>query len=363
MKRVQRYLARYLALLALAWLPAYAHWADLAVAEINVGESQAHLTLTLPTGLLAFADDDKNGNLSAWEVQRHQVQLRAELGQKVRLLADGTEGSLQVRVAPPGKAPSGGNISLRTHSTLVLNYSWPQTIGNLKVEYRLFVPGVSTASCLTTILRAGRVHNVVFTPQKTEYLQDASGRPFDFSSFVWLGMDHVLSGLDHLLFLLALLMLGGGLGYWLKVITAFTVAHSITLSLTALGIIALPGRFIESGIALSIAYVAAENLFRRDSSRLMQSRWAVTFLFGLLHGMGFADILRQMGLPKDNLLGSLVGFNLGVELGQLSVVIPAFLVLLLLKRLPGEVWVRRAISAGAVAAGLIWFIERAFLSA
>jgi hypothetical protein len=141
------------------------------------------------------------------------------------------------------------------------------------------------------------------------------------------------------------------------------VAHSITLSLAALGIISLPGRFIESGIALSIAYVAAENLFRRDSTKLMKSRWAVTFFFGLFHGMGFADILREMGLPKDNLLGSLVGFNVGVELGQLTAVIPAFLLLMLLKHLPAEVWVRRAISLGAVAAGLIWFIERAFLSA
>lgn len=352
-----------LGLLALMSLPAYAHWADLAVAEINVGEKEAHLTLTLPTGLVAFADDDHSGNLSQGEVREHQAELQSQLAAKVRLLADGTEGSLQVTPAPEGKTLSGGQVSPKTHSTLELKYAWPQAIGNLKVEYHLFVPGVSTASCLTTILRAGRVQNVVFTPQKTEYLQDASGKPFDFRSFVWLGTDHILSGLDHLLFLLALLMLGGGLGYLLKVITAFTVAHSITLSLTALGLINLPGRFIESGIALSIAYVAAENLFRKDGSRLMQSRWIVTFLFGLFHGMGFADILRQMGLPKDNLLGSLVGFNLGVELGQLAVVIPAFLGLLLLGRLPGEVWVRRAISAGAVVAGLIWFIERAFLSA
>ncbi|MER3484118.1 MAG: hypothetical protein C4332_14150 [Meiothermus sp.] len=78
--------------------------------------------------------------------------------------------------------------------------------------------------------------------------------------------------------------------------------------------------------------------------------------------MGFADILREMGLPRDNLLGSLVGFNVGVELGQLTVVIPAFLLLLLLKRLPWEGWVRRTVSAGAVAAGLIWFVQRAFLS-
>ncbi len=344
-------------------LPAYAHWADLAVAEVSVGETKAQMTLTLPTGLLAFADDDKNGNLSAAEVLGHQEQIKTELGSRIQLKSDGEAGELQTLSALNGKALPNARISSKTHSTLLLSYAWPQKIGNFKMEYSFFVPGVSTASCLTTLIRAGKVQSVVFTPEKQEYLLDQNGQPFDFKSFVFLGIGHILSGLDHLLFVLSLLMLGGSLGYLLKVITAFTLAHSITLSLTALGFIALPGRFIESGIALSIAYVAAENLFRKDASALMKSRWVVTFFFGLIHGMGFADILREMGLPRDNLLGSLVGFNVGVELGQLSVVIPAFLILLLLKRMPGEIWVRRAISAGAVAAGLIWFVQRAFLSA
>lgn len=340
----------------------FAHWADLAVAEVNIAEREAQLTLTLPTGLLAFADSDKNATLSTSEVDGQQAKIKAELGANLELLSDGQSGTLEGIRVLESKAFSNARISAKTHTTLLLGYTWPQPIGNFKVQYGLFVPGVSTASCLTTIVRAGQVQTVVFTPEKSQYLLDKGGRPFDFWSFGLLGISHILSGLDHLLFLLSLLMLGGSLGYLLKVVSAFTLAHSITLSLTALGFIALPGRFIESAIALSIAYVAAENLFRKDTNQLIQGRWAIVFFFGLFHGMGFADILLELGLPRDNLLGSLVGFNVGVELGQLAVVLPAFGVLLLLRYLPGEVWIRKAVSVGAVAAGLLWFVQRALLA-
>lgn len=346
----------------LGMLPAHAHWADLAVAEVSVGEREAQMTLTFPTGLMAFADDDKNGNLSAAEVAKHQAELQAKLGEKIALISGGEAGQLTAEAAA-SRVAEGARITPNTHSTVVLKTAWQEPIGAFKIRYELFVPGVSTASAVTTVLRGGRVQNVVFTPEKTEYLQDSSGRSFDLWSFFVLGMQHILEGWDHLLFLLALLMLGGSLGYLLKVITAFTVAHSITLFLTASGVINLPGQLVESGIALSIAWVAAENLFRRDPKQLERSRWVVTFFFGLLHGMGFAGILGDIGLPKDNLLGSVLGFNLGVEAGQLVFVIPVFLLLWAIRRIPWEARVRWAVSAATVGAGLYWFVERAFLGA
>lgn len=241
-----------LAVLVLGILPAYAHWADLAVAEVSVGEREAQMTLTFPTGLMAFADDDQNGNLSAAEVARHRAQLQARFAENIALISGGETGELTVEAAEMQVAQS-ARITPNTHSTLVLKTAWEEPIGVFKIRYELFVPGVSTASAVTTVVRRSKVQNVVFTPEKTEYLQDSNGRNFDFFSFFILGMQHILEGLDHLLFLLALLMLGGSLGYLLKVITAFTVAHSITLFLTAAGVINLPGQFIESGIALSIA--------------------------------------------------------------------------------------------------------------
>jgi HupE / UreJ protein len=345
---------------------AQAHWADLAAAEISTGEREVRMTLTYPTGLTAFADDNKNGRLETNEVKTHRTALARELSSKIVVSNDSKPGTLEVSATMQDlKLPS--SINAKTHSTLILNYKFDDAIQDAKIDYNLFVPGVSTASCLATILQNGNVQNVVFTPENHEIsLAGDSARdaaPVDFKSFVFLGLEHILTGYDHLLFVLSLIALGGGLRYLLKVVTAFTLAHSVTLALTTLGIIALPGRIIESGIALSIAYVAAENIFSRNKSGLERSRWIITFVFGLLHGMGFAGLLGEMNLSTSSLPVALVGFNLGVELGQLAVVIPAFLLLRWLERWKIGSQIRWSASAFAIIAGLYWFVERAFLSA
>jgi hypothetical protein len=130
-----------------------------------------------------------------------------------------------------------------------------------------------------------------------------------------LGVEHILSGADHLVFLLGLILVGGTLRSLVGVVTAFTLAHSITLALAALSIFAPSPRFVEPAIALSIAYVGLENLFVKDASR----RWRITFPFGLVHGFGFAGALREIALPRGQVPIALVSFNLGVELGQLAV--------------------------------------------
>jgi hypothetical protein len=342
-------------------ISAQAHWADLAVSQTIVGEKEVQINLTLPTGLLAFADTDQSGRLSPEEVVANKQALEAFLGDKIQLSSTGQKGQLNVSPLSANLAPVNPKMNQSSHSNLRLTYIWSAPIEALTFRYDLFIPEAPKASNLMTISQGDTLENTVFTPEKREYtLGDRAHKPVDFAGFMRLGFDHILGGLDHLLFLLALLALGGGLGYLLKVITSFTVAHSITLFLTATGIINFPAQFIESGIALSIAYVAAENLFRRNTPGFERTRVIVTFLFGLLHGMGFADILKEIGVPSQNLLGSVIGFNLGVELGQLVVVIPLFLLLMAIKRWPMEVWVRRLASVGAMVAGLIWFVERAF---
>ena len=173
--------------------------------------------------------------------------------------------------------------------------------------------------------------------------------------FFLLGIEHILTGYDHLLFLLALVLRGGNVLSLLKIVTAFTIAHSITLALAALNIVTLPDRLVESTIALSIAYVAAENLFLR---RAVSHRWAVSFLFGLVHGFGFSAVLREMGLPREGLMLSLLNFNLGVEAGQ-AVAIGAILPLLFWVR--RQRWEPRAIatlSVAVLAVGLVLFGQR-----
>jgi HupE / UreJ protein len=178
------------------------------------------------------------------------------------------------------------------------------------------------------------------------------------ASFVRLGVEHILTGWDHLLFLLVLLLRGGGWLSLVKIITAFTVAHSVTLALAVLEVVAMPDRLVEAVIALSIAAVAAENLFLRP---VVSRRWLVSFAFGLVHGFGFSSVLRDIGLPAQGLVLSLLGFNVGVELGQALVVALALPALALLRSTRWEVRVTRSASLATLLVGAVLFVERALL--
>lgn len=154
---------------------------------------------------------------------------------------------------------------------------------------------------------------------------EVAGRPGPWEvarSYTVLGVEHILGGIDHLLFVLALLLLVDGVRRLVATITAFTVAHSITLAAAALDVVALPGPPVEAAIALSIVFVAAEILKARDGVQTVTQRqpWIVAFAFGLLHGLGFAGALAEVGLPTGSIPLALLCFNVGVELGQLAFV-------------------------------------------
>ena len=174
------------------------------------------------------------------------------------------------------------------------------------------------------------------------------------------GIHHILIGPDHLLFLVGLLLLGGSLRQLILVVSAFTLAHSVTLSLAALDIVSPPAWVVEPAIALSIIYVGADNLTVRGGRDM---RAWIAFAFGLVHGFGFASVLREMELPSRALGWSLFSFNLGVEVGQIIVVLAVASVLAFV-RTKSEVAARRVAVAGSVvviAAGAFWFIERVFV--
>ena len=211
---------------------------------------------------------------------------------------------------------------------------------------------------LARIDTPSRTLQFAFSPDARETRVSLDGGAGGTASFVWLGVEHILTGWDHLLFLLMLLLRGGGWLSLLKIVTAFTIAHSITLSLAALDVVALPGRIVEAVIALSIAAVAAENLVLRP---VVSRRWLVSFCFGLVHGFGFSSALRELGLPRHNLLLSLFGFNVGVELGQALVVAAALPVLLWLGRTRWEPRVIWSSSLAVLLVSLVLFVERAFL--
>ena len=185
--------------------------------------------------------------------------------------------------------------------------------------------------------------------------------------FIMAGIEHIAIGLDHIAFLIAVIVLGRTFWPLFKVITAFTIAHSITLTLSVLNVVSIPAGVIEPLIALSIVYVAVENFFVKDLER----RYWVTFMFGLIHGFGFASVLRDFGLPQDGLIWALGSFNVGVELGQLAIVLVAIAGWRLMTILPffvsseqGIIRKRRAsllISAFVGLLGFGWFVERVFL--
>ena len=177
-----------------------------------------------------------------------------------------------------------------------------------------------------------------------------------FREFLVLGVEHIVTGYDHLAFLVALLLGTATLKNLIKVVTAFTVAHSVTLALATFGLVQLPPRLIESLIALSIAYVAIENFMERT----LVHRWKITFLFGLVHGFGFSNILREMELTRGLMAISLFSFNLGVELGQLvfvAIVFPAVYYLTATR------WKEQFLAVSSLtimALGFYWFVQRAF---
>ena len=175
--------------------------------------------------------------------------------------------------------------------------------------------------------------------------------------YLWLGYTHILpKGLDHILFVLGIFLLSPRWKRMLLQVTAFTVAHSITLGLSIYGIVSLPSRIVEPLIALSIAYVAIENLLTRE---LKPWRLALVFMFGLLHGLGFAGVLRELGLPRDEFLTALVTFNLGVEGGQLTVIAAALVAVAPFMK---KGWYRQRVVIPAslviAAVGLYWTLVR-----
>ncbi len=176
--------------------------------------------------------------------------------------------------------------------------------------------------------------------------------------YLRLGYTHILpKGIDHILFVLGVFLLSTRVKPVLLQVTAFTAAHTITLALTIYGVVSLPAAVVEPLIAASIVYVAVENVLRPE---LSPWRVALVFGFGLLHGMGFAGVLSQLGLPRSEFLPALLSFNAGVELGQLSVILAAFVLLGLPFR--REAWYRRRvvvpISAAIAVVGLVWAIQR-----
>ena len=242
-------------------------------------------------------------------------------------------------------------------------------VTQLTIDYHLFADLDPQHKGLLRLTHDGETSTAIFDPQHARQTLSltAPDRWQQFATYIKEGVWHIWIGYDHILFLLSLLLpavllaapsdnLRGAFIDVLKVVTAFTLAHSLTLTLASLSLVALPSRFVESAIAASVILAAVNNIYPLFRGR----RPVAAFVFGLIHGFGFASVLIDLGLPKTSLLASLFGFNLGVEIGQLCIVA---LFLPLAFTLRNTVFYRRVLTGGSTVialVALVWFVERAF---
>lgn len=345
--------------------------------------SDSYLTLRLDHGRIsgqwdialrdldyAIGIDSNNDGVITWgELRAHHAAIAAYALSHLRLEADGSACTTRTADHLVDEHSDGA------YEVLQFTVDCPGVPAILNIKYTLLFDVDPQHRGLLRLEEQGRTHMAVFSPDHDSWQLEgqsfALGR--QFLDYFLTGVWHIWTGFDHILFLCALLLpavLEHRGGRWqavasfrqaflevLSIVTAFTIAHSITLSLAVLGFISLPSRLIESAIAASVVVAALNNLYPVIKKRL----WVVAFVFGLVHGLGFANVLTDLALPKPALAVSLVSFNLGVEAGQLAIV-AAFLPLAYLSR-RSWLYPRLALGAGSlgiVAVASVWLIERSF---
>ncbi|MFC7441860.1 HupE/UreJ family protein [Laceyella putida] len=275
--------------------------------------------------------------------------------------------SQKFQISNEGKRMQGRLEDVRwldhTHLKLHLTYSSNEKLGKLTFVDDLFfdVAGKQHQNVLT-LVETGIESTFVFS-QSARELTFHAGTALSWwvasKEFFQLGVEHIWFGFDHLAFLFALLLVRDRWQEMVKVITSFTIAHSITLFLAMMNILAIPSKWVEALIALSILIVALENLWLEKGEPWLR-RWVITFYFGLIHGLGFAGSLADIQLPKNHLLTALFSFNMGIEAGQLVIVALVWPLLAYLWRQRAFIWVARGLTLVIALLGLAWFVERAF---
>ena len=347
--------ARLLAALVCATAPAHAHDVSYAHAEVHwfPGRVEASLTVHQDDAAMVLAVPMPDWFLDDAFLVRTGPALADTLRRRFELRADGRVLAWRYVRAHRDR--------LRRGVTLELAAPLAQPAASLEVAGPLF-PLVANHETFVSVYAGERLlRQDVLTVEHRATRVYASGRAGTLAvlrTFVPAGIHHIAIGPDHILFVLGLLLLGGGLPRLLKIVTAFTAAHSLTLALAALGLVHVPSRVVEPLIALSIVFVAFETLRSRGGTADMRAPLA--FGFGLVHGFGFASVLAEFGLPREALGWSLAGFNVGVELGQACIVVAVSPVLALLARRAPSVHTRvvNLLALGIAAAGGFWFVQR-----
>ena len=275
-------------------------------------------------------------------------------------------GVLAVKPVLPSSLVPYGPPSSHTVPGANIQYSTYKTDGKSLAGETISIDGL-TALQIDVMVQIkfadGSTHSAILRPGSPEFTIPLKESKLEVAGSYWrMGVIHILGGIDHLLFVLALLLIVSGLMPLLKAVTAFTVAHSITLALATLGFVHVPSKPTEAIIALSIVFLAAEIIHKRNGQTGLTERypWLIAFIFGLFHGLGFAGALSEIGVPQHEVPLALLMFNVGVETGQLIFIAAVLSLMAVLRRLPLTMpqgaWRMLPYSIGSVAA--FWTIER-----
>lgn len=338
---------------------ASAHLMPAQQGTLNVVNESVFEVVALPVSAFEGVDDDGDGRLSDAEVSAHEPRLRQEVERGYQLFDGDRAGTLElVLVRAEHDERSDDSVAGSTTLIAMLKTRFEAPPRQLRLETTLFGAGRQLTIKAT---RGDETEAAVLAPSRTGH--SFFRGPLDvFQASVATGVEHIAFGFDHLLFLLTIIVAVRGWRAWLSVLTSFTVAHSLTLTAALLGWLSVPARVVEPAIAASIVVLAALNL--RTSSTRTTHRVAVVFACGLLHGLGFASALGSMGLDGTHRALTLLGFNVGIELGQLAFVMSVLGVGAtargLLRRVPrpGERALLAATSVPACVVGAVWFVER-----
>ena len=359
MRRVAWHLLVVAGLVAAAPAPARAHPAPFSFVDVRIEAGALDVTFVLHTWDVAheFGIDRPELVLDPYILQPRAERLVSLIGERLLLTVDGRPVTLDDWSDPE---PLADRQSVRVRGQRDLEGA----PGVVAVSAELFPYDPNHQTFLNVYEDGELATQAILGSGETDYEYFSGTRQGVLAvlqKFVPSGVHHILIGPDHLLFLFGLLLLGGGVRQLLLVVTAFTVAHSITLSLAVLNVVTPPARLVEPIIALSIVYVGVDNLMARGGRDM---RVWIALVFGLIHGFGFASVLREMGLPSGALGWSLFSFNVGVEVGQLGVVLVVATILAGIRARSAVAAERIAIagSIAVIAAGTFWFIERVFLS-
>ena len=294
-------------------------------------------------------DSDGDGFIEYDDVLRHRKAIESRILEHFHVRDAGQEGTVGVQ-----------DFQVLESGELVLKFEhrFSQELTQLELESTFHELTDSQHRVFCKVDDGGEVKQYffdIYNPRRAiEVSQVSSETLQQMVRFVRLGIEHIFTGYDHLAFLLGLILLGGSIRRLIAIVSSFTVAHSVTLTLATLNVVVLPTRFVESAIALSICYIALENIFVGEIS----GRWKITFFFGLIHGFGFSNILRAMQLPRRGLVTSLFSFNAGVEIGQVVIITLLCPLIFFVARQRWHKAVVTVTSALIGGFGLMWFLER-----